>query len=153
MTIFRKYGNKAELVKKAISYILEEIDFSSTAQYTGNIFADLLGVVQAYHDMAIKHDFFFAALISDISRYPELVEALDETLETFSRIEELISRYQEEGALRQENSTYIVSTLLGPLMHSAQMQRSIPTANVPSRDLSKFVKYLLIGYRNDPSRK
>jgi hypothetical protein len=153
MTIFRKYGNKAELVKKAISYILEEIDFSSTAQYTGNIFADLLGVVQAYQDMAIKHDFFFAALISDISRYPELVEALDETLETFSRIEELISRYQEEGALRQENSTYIVSTLLGPLMYSAQMQRSIPTANVPSRDLSKFVKYLLIGYRNDPSRK
>ena len=62
VTLFRKYENKAELVKLAISSIVEQTDFSSAAQYTGNIHVDLLRVVQAYQDTAVKHRFFFAAL-------------------------------------------------------------------------------------------
>jgi AcrR family transcriptional regulator len=153
MTIFRKYGNKAELVKQAISFLVEQTDFSSAAKYTGDIHADFLRVVQAYQDSAVKHGFFFSALLSEITRYPKLVEALDKPLEIFSSIGDLVSRYQIEGALRQEHTRYIVATLLGPLMHSALMQASIPTENLPSRDLSEYVKYFLIGYRNDPGRK
>ncbi|MES0361527.1 MAG: TetR/AcrR family transcriptional regulator [Anaerolineales bacterium] len=153
VTLFRKYENKAELVKQAILFIVEQTDFSSAAQYTGDIHADLLRVVQAYQDSAVKHGFFFAALFSDISRYPELVEALDKPLEIFSAIQELVSRYQEEGALRQGHSTHIVTALLGPLIYTAMMRGTIPNSVLPPRNLSNYVKDFLNGYQTDPFRE
>lgn len=149
VTLFRKYENKAELVKKAISSIVEQTDFSSAAQYTGNIHADLLRVVQAYQETAVKHGLFFAALFLEISRHPDLIEALGEPLEIFATIEALVSRYQKEGALRQEPSTYIVANLLGPLMYTALMQGAIPNLQLPPRDLSTYVMFFLDGYLID----
>jgi AcrR family transcriptional regulator len=151
MTLFRKYGNKAELVKQAISFIVEQTDFSSAAEYTGDIQADLLRVVQAYYGSAVKHGFFFAALFSDFSRYPELLEALDQPLEIFTTIGELIARYQEEGVLKSGNPIHIVSSLLGPLVYSSMLGRAILKSNIPHRDLSNHVSMFLAGYGNNPN--
>jgi AcrR family transcriptional regulator len=148
MTLFRKYGNKAELIRQAISFIVEQTDFSSTAKYTGDIRADLLRVVQAYQDTAVKHGFFFAALLSDFSRYPELIEALDKPLEIFSAIGELVTRYQKEGVLQPGNPFHIVSTLLGPLVYSTMLGRAIPKSDIPPRNLSNHVRGFLRGYEN-----
>lgn len=150
MTLFRKYGNKAELVKQAISFIVEQTDFSSAAKYTGDIRADLLRVVQAYQDTAVKHGFFFAALFSDFSRYPELIEALDKPLEIFSAIGELVARYQKEGVLKSGNPIHIVSTLLGPLVYSSMLGRAILESEIPPRNLSNHVSRFLGGYENNP---
>lgn len=153
VTLFRKYENKAELVKQAIAFIGAKTDFAYATQYTGDIHADLLSVVQAYQDSTGKHGFFFAALFSDISRYPELVETLDIPLQIFSAIQELVSRYQQEGALRQGHSTHIVTALLGPLIYTALMRGTIPNVELPPRDLSTYVEFFLEGCRNDPVRK
>ena len=150
VTLFRKYENKAMLVKRAISSIVEQTDFSSAAQYTGDIHADLLRVVQAYQDSAVKHGFFFAALFSEISRYPELIDALDEPLNIFHAIGELITRYQKEGALEQEHPTYTVAALLGPLIYVALMHGAIPFDQLPRLNLSNYVEAFLAGRSNYP---
>lgn len=149
VTLFRKYENKAELVKQAISFVVEQTDFSSAVEYTGNVHADLLRVVQAYQDSAVKHGFFFAALFSELSRHPELAEALDKPLDIFSAIGELVSRYQKDGVLRKEHPAIIVASLLGPLMHITLMRGAIPNSRLPPRDLSTYVELFLEGYQND----
>lgn len=148
MTLFRKYGNKAALVKQAIAFIVEQTDFSSAARYTGDMQADLLRVVQAYQDSAVKHGFFFAALFSDFSRYPELRDALDEPVGIFSAVGELVARYQDEGLLQSGNQLHIVSSLLGPLVYASMFGRAILQSDVPPRDLSNHVCRFLGGFAN-----
>lgn len=149
VTLFRKYENKAQLVKQAISVIVEQTDFASAAEYTGDIRADLLRVVRAYQDSAVKHGFFFAALFSEVSRHPELVDSLDEPLNIFRAIGELVVRYQAEGLLQREHPALSVAALLGPLMYSALMRGAIPDSHIPPLELSMYVRLFLAGRRTD----
>jgi len=147
VTLFRKYENKAQLVKQAISFIVEQTDFVSAAQYTGDIHADLVRVVQAYQDTAIKHGLFFAALFSEVSRYPELVDSMGEPFIIFRAISELIARYQADGTLQQESPSLTVAALLGPLMYASMMSNAMPDNQLPPLDLSVHVTNFLAGRR------
>ena len=146
LTLFRKYDNKAQLVKQAISFIVEQTDFVSAAQYTGDIHADLLRVVQAYQDTAVKHGLFFAALFSEFSRHPELEDSMGEPLTIFHAIGELIAHYQSNGKLEQEHPTLAVAALLGPLMYASMMSNAILDNQIPPLDLSKHVTRFLEGH-------
>lgn len=152
VTLFRKYENKAQLVKQAISFIVEQTDFVSAAQYTGDIYADLLRIVQAYQDSAVKHGLFFAALFSEVSRHPELVDSMGEPLAIFRSIAELITRYQAEGTLQQEHPSLAVAALLGPLIYASMMSNAMPNGFLPPMELKSHVKYFLGGrYTNSTS--
>jgi AcrR family transcriptional regulator len=37
VTLFRKYDNKAKLIKQAITAVSNQIDFESATQYSGNV--------------------------------------------------------------------------------------------------------------------
>jgi AcrR family transcriptional regulator len=97
VTLFRKYDSKLNLVKQAISVIVEQTDFEAAIQYTGDIQTDLLNVLFAYENSVVLHGQFFAVLFSEISRNPELANSLDQPINLFSSIGELMSRYQMEG--------------------------------------------------------
>ena len=150
VTLFRKYGSKQQLVKQAISSIISQTALASAAQYTGDINVDLLRVVQAYQNSAVKHGDFVFALFSEMSRHPELVDTIDEPANIFLAIGELIARYQDDGQLRQGHPMQIVAVLLGPLMYSAMMQRAFPIAQLPPLDLSNYLKDFLNGHQIEP---
>ena len=145
VTLFRKYGNKAGLVKQAIATLVERSDFASAARYTGDLRADLLRVVRAYQESAAQYGFFFAALFSEVSRQPELVDALDQPLEIFRAIGELVVRYQAEGGLLSEHPAHAVAALLGPMMYAALMHGALPDTQLPPMDLSIHVTRFLQG--------
>ncbi len=147
VTLFRKYENKLQLVKRAIALIVKKSDFASAAQYTGNIDADLLRVVQAYQDSAVKHGLFFFALFFDVSRHPELVDSVGEPLRIFRAIGELIARYQADGTLRQEPPSLAVAALLGPLLYASIMNSAMADDPLPPLDLSLHVTHFLAGRR------
>lgn len=147
VTLFRKYENKAQLVKQAISFIVAKTDFASTARYTGDIHADLLKVVQAYQDIAVKYGLFFFALFSDLARHPELADSMGEPLIIFQSIGALIARYQTEGILKTEHPLHAVANLLGPLMYIATIRREKLDISVPPVDLSNHVTNFLSGRR------
>jgi AcrR family transcriptional regulator len=149
VTLFRKYGSKLQLVKGAIASIAEQTDFESAIQYTGDITSDLFRVVQAYHDSAVEHGQFFAVLLSEMPRYPELLEMIDTPFDIFQRIGQLLARYQAEGVLRQEHPLHALATLLGPMIYIAMMRGAMQESPLPPLDLSNHVAGFLEGHRLD----
>ena len=149
MTLFRKYGNKAELVKQAIAFIIEETDFSSAAYYTGDVHADLLRVVMAYQDTAVKNGLFIFALFADLARYPELINSMKEPFKIFQSIGALITHYQTEGVLLTEHPLHSVAKLLAPLFYIATIRNSQLDDTLPDLDLSAHVTAYLEGHRID----
>ena len=142
MTLFRKYENKAQLVKQAISSILDQTDFSTAAHYTGDIQDDLLRVVNAYQNSAVKHGDFVSAMILEMSRHPELIDSINEPLKIFMAI----------GELKKGHSMHIVAVLLAPIMYTAIIRRAVPTMQLPEIDLTQHVKHFLIGNQQVPLR-
>ena len=146
MTLFRKYGNKAELVKQAIAFIIEETDFSSAAYYTGDVHADLLRVVKSYQDTAVKNGLFIFALLADLTRHPELINTMKEPFSIFQSIGDLIARYQSEGVLKTEYPLHSVAKLLAPLVYISTIRNSILIDTLPDLDLSGHVTSFLEGH-------
>ena len=146
MTLFRIYGNNAELVKQAITFIIGETDFSSAAHYTGDVHADLFRVVQAYQDTAVKNGLFIFALFADLARHPELIDSMKEPFRIFQSIGSLIARYQSEGALKTEPPLHAVAKLLAPLVYISTIRNSRLDDTLPALDLSGHVTSFLEGH-------
>ena len=146
MTLFRKYGNKAELVKQAIAFIIEETDFSSAAHYTGDIHTDLLRVVQAYQDTGVNNGLFIFALFADLARHPELINSMKEPFNIFQSIGSLIARYQSEGVLKSEHPLHSVAKLLAPLVYISTIRNTKLDDTLPDLDLSEHVTSFLEGH-------
>ena len=149
MTLFRKHGNKAELVKQAISFLIEETDFSSAAKYTGDVHADLLRVVKSYQDTAVKNGLFIFALFADLTRHPELINSLKEPFSIFQSIGALIARYQSEGVLQTEHPLHSVAKLLAPLFYIATLRNTKLDEAITALDLSDHVTSFLMGHCRD----
>lgn len=149
MTLFRKYGNKAELVKQAIAYIIEETDFSSSAHYSGDVHADLLRVVHAYRDTAVKNGLFIFSLFADLARHPELINSMREPFNIFQSMGALIARYQTEGVLKIEPPLHSVAKLLAPLVYISTVRNSKLDDTLPDLDLSEHVTSFLKGHCTD----
>jgi AcrR family transcriptional regulator len=130
VTLFRKYGNKAELVKRAIRAMAAEIDLESASRHTGDISVDLLRVVKTYQGSAAQHGGFYFAVLSEVPRHPELAEMIDTPLGMISNISRLLWRYQEEGVLVKEPPFRAVVSLLGPLIVTNMIHTAAPEKHV-----------------------
>ena len=145
VTLFRKYGNKAELIKQAITAVAEQIDFESATQYTGDVAADLLRVTQMYQGSAEKNSQFIYAIIFEIYRNPELIDVVDEPLGMIYAIGQLLARYQAEGILKQEHPLNAVAGLLGPLIATNMIRGATADIHFPQIDLTNHVACYLNG--------
>lgn len=149
VTLFRKYGSKQQLVKQAISYIITKTNFASSVQYTGNVHADLLRVVQAYQDTAVKNGLFIFALFADLARHPELINSMKEPFNIFQSIGALIGRYQSEGVLKSEHPLHSLAKLLAPLVYISTIRNTKLDGTMPDLDLSEHVTSFLNGHHID----
>jgi AcrR family transcriptional regulator len=149
VTLFRKYGSKAQMVRQAISVIADQEDFESAVHYTGDVTVDLLRIVQKYQDSAVRFGHFFAALLSEMQRYPELIESISTSVGIMKNIGQLMERYQENGVLRKEHPLHAVTTLLGPLIYTGMIRKAVPDGLLPPLDLQDHVTRYLEGHRSD----
>lgn len=145
MTLFRKYGSKAELIKRTISALVEQTEFESMTRYTGDIRTDVLRVLQAYQDTVILHERFFFALFTEFSHTPELTDSLSQPLELFHSIGKLLARYQSEGVLKTEHPLHSVACLLGPLLYYSMVADFVGGASMPPMDIETLVENFLDG--------
>jgi len=146
ITLFRKYGSKQQLAKQAISFIVTQTNFASSVQYTGNVHTDLLRVVQAYQDTAVKNGLFVFALIADMARHPELINSMKEPFTIFQSIGALIRRYQSEGVLKSEHPLHSVAKLLSPLVYISTIRNTKMDDTLPDLDLFEHVTSFLKGH-------
>ena len=145
VTIFRKYDTKAELVKRTINSLVEQSEFESATQYTGDIRTDLLRVLKAYGEGVIRNEHFFFVLFAELSRNPELAESFSQPLGLFQSIGQLLLRYQTDGVLKAENPFHSVASLLGPLIYFSMISRSSGDTSMPSMEIDTHVRYFLEG--------
>jgi AcrR family transcriptional regulator len=151
VTIFRKYKNKAQLVKQAILAITDQMDFETATEYTGDIVADLTRIVEHYLRLANRHGSFMAILLTEIPRYPEFAELIDRPFSIMHDIEQLIAHYQAEGVLRRETPLHTVAALLGPLIFNVMMRGALPDIHLPPPDLTEHIAYFLAGRSSRPA--
>ena len=148
-TLFRKYKNKMQLIKQAVGSVIALVDFEAATRHTGDVFADLLRVVHAYQDSAVKHGHFIFILLSEMPRYPELADLLNTPFEIFTGIGKLIRIYQSDGLLREEHPMHAAAALLGPLIFTAMQRSALPGHDVPPLDLESHVTRFLEGRCGD----
>ena len=74
-TLFRKYGNKSQLIAAAVSHEALQME-EELVLFTGDIHADLLRVVQGYMHSREKHSQLFPLIMTEMARYPELRETV-----------------------------------------------------------------------------
>ena len=115
VTLFRKFGNKAQLLLAAVAREAEVFD-EGVIQYTGDIAADLQRIVTTYNHLLARRGRFFPTILSEIPRRPELKDGFKAPLAVVKQIGALLSRYQEEGILREENPLHAVASLIGPII-------------------------------------
>lgn len=113
VTLFRRFGNKKKLLKAVVEQEAENF-VAAGIEYTGNVEADLLRVVQFYSDLMQQRGRVIAMLIAEIPRQPELLEIIQTPLTILIKISTMIARYQQEGALVQEPPAQAFVALVGP---------------------------------------
>ncbi len=147
VTLFRKYGNKGELIKQAIAAQAKDIDFENAAFYTGDVTVDLLRVVTLYQETAGTAGQFLYTILSEIPRHPELKELFELPLGMMGSIGKMMARYQADGVLAQEHPLHAVSALLGPLIITNMLRTNRVNIPMPTIDLNDHVMLFLNGRR------
>lgn len=145
VTLFRKYGSKAELVRQAMTSMAEQLNFEEETRYTGDIKADLLRVVKMYQSAAAEKGQYIYTIILEIQRYSELTAAISTPMEMFTHIGQLLARYQDEGVLRREHPMHALAGLLGPLIATNMMRNVAKDIPLPPPDLGNHVAAFLNG--------
>jgi AcrR family transcriptional regulator len=115
LTLFRKFGNKTNLVLSAVK---QELEFFSRSglEYTGNLEADLERIVTFYQSIFETRGKALPLMLAEFSRRPELQEGLQGLLLALKSLTTIISRYQKEGKLVKEAPLQTLSALLSPVV-------------------------------------
>ena len=115
VTLFRRFGSKKNLLIAAVEQEAENF-VAAGIEYTGDLEADLLRVVQFYQNLGKNRGRVIAMLLTEIPRQPELLEVMQTPLTIIGKIRALIERYQHEGALVKEPPMHAFISLVGPLL-------------------------------------
>lgn len=114
VTLFRRFGNKEKLMRAVVEQEAERFA-AAGVKYSGNVEADLLRVVQFYHDLMATRGRVILAIINEIPRQPELGMIMQTPVRIFGEIAALLRRYQAEDLLVEEPPMEALAALVGPL--------------------------------------
>ena len=144
VTIFRKFGSKAGLFEKAIEHQLSDTPLDKVA-YTGELEADLLGIVNAYLETNERYGNIIAIILLELPRNPDLRGSINTPWSNLQGIIKVLQKYQKEGLLKDEAPLTTISALLGPIMVHQMFRRAALDLPVPVIDSAAHVASFLHG--------
>jgi len=143
-TIFRKYGSKAKLFKKAIRHQLSDTPLNKLV-YTGDLEADLYAIVQAYLDTNRLHGEIIPTILAELPRHPELKGAFTILWENIQTAVKIIQIYQAKGSIKGKSPIASLNSLIGPLMTSQMFRGTDLDLPILEINPQEHVKYFLQG--------
>ncbi|MDJ0757401.1 MAG: helix-turn-helix domain-containing protein [Ardenticatenaceae bacterium] len=146
VTLYRKYGSKAQLVAAAINYQLRPFE-ENNFRYTGDLAADLKRIIELYDRSTGRDIDLFPQIFSEMVRYPELKGTLAGPFSLISNFGKLITRYQSEGKLREQHPLHTVGALLGPLIINKMLRNADPDIPIPPIDLEAHIDQFIDGHK------
>jgi len=143
-TLFRKYGNKFNLIDQAIKAHFLDVPLAKVA-YTGDLQADLLSIIKAYFETSEIVGNILPILLIVSPRNPELKSLLETPLKNITRVTNILEQYQEQNKIKQEPVLHSISVLLGPLMVRHLIKHTDLNLPIPSIVPQGYVENFLYG--------
>ena len=146
VTLFRRYGCKAELIRAALTHCLAGSPFSRLAA-SGDVRADLAAIVDAYRETYRAFGGAVLTLLNETSRHPELRDAVSVLMPNLRSAARIIATHQAQGRLRAGNPLQQLAFLISPVMGAGLWVRT--GVEVPSFELdtTAIVDAFLDGHR------
>ncbi len=113
-TLFRRYGDKAKLVRMAIRRPLQTVPLR-TLTATSDVEADLIQIVKSYLETNEQVGVVVPLLLMEASRHPELLPVLDIAWENMGFPIRVLEHHQARGALQEGDPFTMLIALIGPL--------------------------------------
>ena len=117
----------------------------ATVEYTGDLRADLISIVDAYLETSERVGDIFPILLTEAPRDPEIQGLLDIPWKNINRIANVLEKYQELRKLKEEPVLTSISVLLGPLMIRYMIQRADLDLPITPVEPNAFVDNFLRG--------
>lgn len=146
VTLFRRFGTKANLLRGAMLAELEAFGGPEGLSPTGDVLADLVRVVESYQALLHRRGRLLPTLLAELPRHEELAEVADVPRRLIGAISELLAAYQREGVLVEEPPFRTAASLLAPLFVFAVLGPFAPPVAEPF-DARAHVEAFLQGRR------
>lgn len=142
VTIFRRFGSKAEVIKAAFA---REASFvqAEAVHYTGDLEADLLRIVDALLQAANRRQATLPLILSELPRNPELRAAVQHPLQVIGQITQIIRQYQQAGQLQAEPPMLTFAALIGPIMFLTLLRQTMPESVGEFQPLTYVHQFLM----------
>ena len=144
VTLFRRFGTKQKLLKAVIEQEAESF-MAAGVEYTGNVEADLVRVIQFYQHLVHQQGRVITTLLTEIPRQPELVELMHIPFTIMQKIGAVIERYQQDGVLVKEPPMQAFVALVGPLFLQSVLGGLQPNTNAGALDPVEHVRRYMHG--------
>ncbi len=126
VTLFRRFGTKAGLLKRALLDELEHFGGAGGVEHTGDLEGDLERIVSAYAELLRRRGRLIPIVLAEVPHHPELAEVVAIPQRIIAAISALVARYQREGLLEPEPPIRTVAALLAPLLVPALLGEHSP---------------------------
>lgn len=146
VTLFRRYGSKAELIRAALTHCLADSPFGRLAA-SGDVRADLVAIVGAYRETYQAYGGAVLTLLNETSRHPELRDAVSVLLPNLRNAARIIAAHQAQERLRAGDPLQQLAFLVAPVLGTGLWART--GVEVPSfaLDTMAIVDAFLDGHR------
>ena len=150
VTLFRRFGDKRQLILAAIHADISRLADNGLTT-TGDIEADLIGVVEYYSGIYQHRNGLVGTLLLEGARNPDVAALIKEPLGAMSRLAEIFAGYQRAGQLVEEPTEFAVQALLAPLLVITLLQR-VTSSEIALPDARTVVQRFLEGRLTEPRK-
>jgi AcrR family transcriptional regulator len=150
VTLFRRFGDKRQLILAAIHADISRLADNGLTT-TGDIEADLIGVVEYYSGIYQHRNGLVGTLLLEGARNPDVAALIKEPLGAMSRLAEIFAGYQRAGQLVEEPTEFAVQALLAPLLVITLLRR-VTSSEIALPDARTVVQRFLEGRLTEPQK-
>jgi AcrR family transcriptional regulator len=149
MTLFRRFGDKAALFRRALETQAEQFT-SSGVVFTGDLTEDLTAAVVAYQQLLDRNGLIVLDFLLEAPRNPQLAELAPVAMQAIMALSQIVAWHQAEGRLHPGPPQVVVLQLLAPSIMRYALSKAQPALALaaPPADM---VKTFLMGWGTRPS--
>ena len=148
VTLFRRYGTKANLICTALSHQLATSPFAQV-HASDDVGTDLTAIATAYDATSRVYGSAVIAMVTEVPRHPELGAAMAALQPNLFNAANIIAGHQARGALRPGNPLLLLVSLIAPLIAVGMWERTTSEIRIPELDPVHVVAAFLDGHRGE----
>ena len=144
-TLFRRFGNKSNLIAKSLSHCLSSSPFAEL-NASEDARADIYAILAAYQQTFLAYGGAVLTLLNEMPRHTELQAASQALTPNLQKAVNIIAGHQSKNRLRPGNPAHLLSILISPIMMSGMYSRAGSKMDIPPISIDQVAQGFLDGY-------